>query len=84
MSIPDVDMPIGFLYETTLMKYASGKLTDKDGIIMSPEDALQHFKNLAVEEGFAEDTIENSAEELLYDLEDIEEQKYQQYLEEQE
>jgi hypothetical protein len=26
--------------------------------------------------------IENSAEELLYDLEDVEEQKYQQYLEE--
>jgi hypothetical protein len=84
MSIPDVDVPIGFLYETTLMKYASGKLTDKDGIIMSPEDALQHFKDLAVEEGFAEDTIENSAEELLYDLEDIEERKYQEYLEEKE
>ena len=82
VSIPDVDMPIGFLYETTLMKYASGKLTDKDGIIMSPEDALQHFKDLAVEEGFAEDTIENSAEELLYDLKEVEERKYQEYLEE--
>ena len=81
MSIPDVDVPIGFLYETTLMKYASGQLT-KNGIIMSPEDALQHFKDLATDEGFSEDTIENSAEELLYDLEDIEEQKYQQYLEE--
>ena len=81
MSIPDVDVPIGFLYETTLMKYASGQLT-KNGMIMTPEDALQHFKDLAVEEGFTEDTIENSAEELLYDLEDIEEQKYQQYLEE--
>jgi hypothetical protein len=54
------------------------KLT-KNGMIMTPEDALQHFKDLAVEEGFTEDTIENSAEELLYDLEDIEEQKYQQY-----
>ena len=83
MSIPDVDMPIGFLYETTLMKYASGQLTDKDGIIMSPEDALQHFINLAREEGFTDDMIENSAEELLYDLEDIEERKYQEYLEEQ-
>ena len=81
VSIPDVDMPIGFLYETTLMKYASGQLT-KNGMIMSPEDALQHFKDLATDEGFSEDTIENSAEELLYDLEDIEEQKYQQYLEE--
>jgi hypothetical protein len=81
MSIPDVDVPIGFLYETTLMKYASGQLT-KNGMIMTPEDALQHFKDLAVEEGFTEDTIENSAEELLYDLEDIEEQKYQQYKEE--
>jgi hypothetical protein len=81
MSIPDVDVPIGFLYETTLMKYASGQLT-KNGMIMSPEDALQHFKDLATDEGFSEDTIENSAEELLYDLEDIEEQKYQQYLEE--
>jgi hypothetical protein len=80
MSIPDVDVPIGFLYETTLMKYASGQLT-KNGMIMTPEDALQHFKDLAVEEGFTEDTIENSAEELLYDLEDIEEQKYQQYKE---
>jgi len=38
MSIPDVDMPIGFLYETTLMKYAGGKLT-KDGMIMTPEEA---------------------------------------------
>jgi hypothetical protein len=82
VSIPDVDVPIGFLYETTLMKYASGQLT-KNGMIMTPEDALQHFKDLAVEEGFTEDTIENSAEELLYDLEDIEEQKYQQYKEEQ-
>jgi len=82
MSIPDVDVPIGFLYETTLMKYASGQLT-KDGMIMSPEDALEHFKQLAIDEGFAESTIENSAEELLYDLEDIEEQKYQEYLEEQ-
>ena len=81
MSIPDVDVPIGFLYETTLMKYASGQLT-KNGMIMSPEDALQHFKDLATDEGFSEDTIENSAEELLYDLEDIKEQKYQQYLEE--
>jgi hypothetical protein len=40
MSIPDVDMPIGFLYETTLMKYASGKLT-KDGMIMTPDEALE-------------------------------------------
>jgi hypothetical protein len=83
MSIPDVDVPIGFLYETTLMKYAGGKLT-KNGMIMSPEDALQHFKDLATDEGFSEDTIENSAEELLYDLEDIEERKYQEYLEEKE
>jgi hypothetical protein len=28
--------------------------------------------------------IENSAEELLYDLEDVEENKYKQYLEEKE
>jgi hypothetical protein len=83
MSIPDVDVPIGFLYETTLMKYASGKLT-KDGMIMSPKDALEHFKQLAIDEGFAESTIENSAEELLYDLEEIEEQKYREYLEEKE
>jgi hypothetical protein len=83
MSIPDVDVPIGFLYETTLMKYASGKLT-KDGMIMSPEEALEHFKQLAIDEGFAKSTIENSAEELLYDLEEIEEQKYREYLEEKE
>jgi len=83
MSIPDVDVPIGFLYETTLMKYASGQLT-KDGMIMSPEEALEHFKQLAIDEGFAESTIENSAEELLYDLEEIEEQKYREYLEEKE
>jgi len=83
MSIPDVDVPIGFLYETTLMKYASGQLT-KNGMIMSPEDALEHFKQLAIDEGFAESTIENSAEELLYDLEEIEEQKYREYLEEKE
>ena len=81
MSIPDVDIHIGDLYEETLMKYASGKLT-KNGMIMTPEDALQHFKNKATEEGFAEDTIENSAEELLYDLEDVETQKFNEYLEE--
>ena len=83
MSIPDVDVPIGFLYETTLMKYASGQLT-KNGMIMSPEDALQHFKDLATDEGFSEDTIENSAEELLYDLKEVEERKYREYLEEKE
>jgi hypothetical protein len=81
MSIPDVDMPIGFLYETTLMKYASGKLM-KNGMIMSPEEALEHFKELAVDEGFAVSTIENSAEELMYDLKEVEERKYQEYLEE--
>ena len=81
MSIPDVDVPIGFLYETTLMKYASGQLM-KDGMIMTPEDALEHFKQLAIDEGFSEETIENSADELLCDLEDIEEQKYKEYLEE--
>ena len=57
MSIPDVDVPIGFLYETTLMKYASGKLT-KNGIIMTPEDALQDFIEKAKDEGFDENTID--------------------------
>jgi hypothetical protein len=51
---------------------------------MLPEEALQYFINKARDEGFTDDMIENSAEELLYDLEDVEEQKYQQYLEEQE
>ena len=83
MSIPDVDIHIGDLYEITLMKYASGQLM-KDGMIMSPEEALEHFKHLAVEEGFAVSTIENSAEELLYDLKEVEERKYQEYLEEKE
>jgi hypothetical protein len=83
MSIPDTDMHIGDLYEDTLMKYASGQLT-KNGLIMSPEEALEHFKQLAIEEGFAVSTIENSAEELLYDLEDVEAEKYKQYLEEKE
>jgi len=83
MSIPDVDVPIGFLYETTLMKYAGGKLT-KNGMMMSPDEALEHFKELAVDEGFAVSTIENSAEELLYDLKEVEERKYQEYLEEKE
>ena len=82
MSIPDVNVPIGFLYETTLMKYASGKLVNKDGMIMTPEDALQDFIEKAKDEGFDENTIDNSAEELLYDLEDIEEQKFKDYLEE--
>jgi len=81
MSEPDFDLHIGDLYEETLMKYASGKLT-KNGMIMTPEDALQHFKDKATDEGFAEDTIENSAEELLYDLEDVETQKFNEYLEE--
>jgi hypothetical protein len=84
MSIPDVDIHIGDLYEETLMKYASGQLTGKDGIIMTPKEALEHFKSIAVEEGFAVSTIENSAEELLYDLKEVEERKYREYLEEKE
>ena len=83
MSEPDFDIHIGDLYEETLVKYSSGQLK-KDGLIMLPEEALQYFINKAREEGFTDDMIENSAEELLYDLEDVEEQKYQQYLEEQE
>ena len=83
MSIPDVDMPIGFLYETTLMKYAGGKLM-KNGMIMTPEEALQHFVEIAKDEGFDESTIENSAEELIYSLKEVEERKYQEYLEEKE
>ena len=83
MSIPDVDIHIGDLYEKTLMKYASGQLMI-DGMIMTPDEALEHFKDLAVEEGFAESTIEKSAEEILYDLKEVEERTYQEYLEEKE
>lgn len=82
MSIPDIDIHIGDLYEETLMKYASGQLT-KNGLIMSPEGALEHFKSKATDEGFAEDTIDNSAEELIYDLKEIEERKFNEYKEEQ-
>jgi hypothetical protein len=53
-------------------------------MIMTPEEALEHFKQLAIDEGFAESTIENSAEELIYDLKEVEERKYQEYLEEKE
>lgn len=81
MSIPDINIHIGDLYEEILMKYASGKLT-KNGMIMTPEDALQNFIEKAKDEGFDENTIENSAEELLCDLEDIEEQKFYEYKEE--
>ena len=81
MSIPDVDIHIGDLYEETLMKYASGQLK-KNGMIMSPDEALEHFKQLAIDEGFAESTIENSAEELSYDLKDVEAQKFNEYKEE--
>jgi hypothetical protein len=83
MSEPDFDLHIGDLYEETLAKYSSGQLK-KDGLIMLPEEALQYFINKAREEGFTDDMIENSAEELLYDLEDVEENKYKQYLEEKE
>ena len=83
VSIPDVDIPIGFFYESTLMKYASGQLT-KNGMIMTPEEALQHFVEIAKDEGFDENTIENSAEELIYSLKEVEERKYQEYLEEKE
>ena len=82
MSIPDVNIQIGDLYEETLMKYASGQLIDKDGIIMTPKEALEHFKSKAIDEGFAEDTIDGSAEELIYDLKEIEEQKFYEYKEE--
>ena len=83
MSIPDVDIYIGDLYEKTLMKYASGQLM-KNGMIMTPEEALQHFVEIAKDEGFDENTIENSAEELIYSLKEVEERKYQEYLEEKE
>ena len=83
MSIPDVDIHIGDLYEKTLMKYASGQLMI-DGMIMTPEEALQHFVEIAKDEGFDENTIENSAEELIYSLKEVEERKYQEYLEEKE
>ena len=83
MSIPDVDIHIGDLYEKTLMKYASGQLM-KNGMIMTPEEALQHFVEIAKDEGFDESTIENSAEELIYSLKEVEERKYQEYLEEKE
>ena len=83
MSIPDVDIHIGDLYEKTLMKYASGQLMN-DGMIMTPEEALQHFVEIAKDEGFDESTIENSAEELIYSLKEVEERKYQEYLEEKE
>ena len=83
MSIPDVDIHIGDLYEKTLMKYASGQLMN-DGMIMTPEEALQHFVEIAKDEGFDENTIENSAEELIYSLKEVEERKYQEYLEEKE
>ena len=83
MSIPDVDIHIGDLYEKTLMKYASGQLI-KNGMIMTPEEALQHFVETAKDEGFDENTIENSAEELIYSLKEVEERKYQEYLEEKE
>ena len=83
MSIPDVDIHIGDLYEKTLMKYASGQLM-KNGMIMTPEEALQHFVEIAKDDGFDESTIENSAEELIYSLKEVEERKYQEYLEEKE
>ena len=83
MSIPDVDIHIGDLYEKTLMKYASGQLMN-DGMIMTPEEALQHFVEIAKDEGFDESTIENSAEELIYSLKEVEERKYREYLEEKE
>ena len=83
MSIPDVDIHIGDLYEKTLMKYASGQLM-KNGMIMTPKEALQHFVEIAKDEGFDESTIENSAEELIYSLKEVEERKYQEYLEEKE
>ena len=83
MSVPDVDIHIGDLYEKTLMKYASGQLM-KNGMIMTPEEALQHFVEIAKDEGFDDNTIENSAEELIYSLKEVEERKYQEYLEEKE
>ena len=83
MSIPDVDIHIGDLYEKTLMKYASGQLM-KNGMIMTPEEALQHFVEIAKDEGFDETSIENSAEELIYSLKEVEERKYREYLEEKE
>jgi hypothetical protein len=51
---------------------------------MTPEEALQHFVEIAKDEGFDENTIENSVEELIYSLKEVEERKYQEYLEEKE
>jgi hypothetical protein len=83
MSEPMYEMRIGDLVDKVLSDYADGLLT-KNRMIMTPEEALEHFKQQAIEEGFDKDLIADCAEELHYCLEDVVKTKYGEYLEERE
>lgn len=80
MSIPEFDMTIGDLFEQVLNEYTNGQLKIK-GTIMTPIQAVEYFNNQAIECGFNDEQIADSAEELQYCLKDVEQSKYEEYLE---
>jgi hypothetical protein len=80
MSIPEFDMTIGDLFEQVLNEYTNGQLKIK-GNIMTPIQALDYFNSQAIEFGFNDEQIADSAEELQYCLNDVVKTKYKEYLE---
>ena len=80
MSIPEFEMTIGDLFEQVLNEYTNGQLTI-NGNIMTPTQALDYFNSQAIECGFNDEQIADSAEELQYCLNDVVKAKYEEYLE---
>lgn len=80
MSIPEFEITIGDLFEQVLNEYTNGKLIIKDQI-MTPIQAVEYFNNQAIEAGFNNEQIADSAEELQYCLKDVEQSIYKEYLE---
>ena len=80
MSIPEFEMTIGDLFEQILNEYTNGQLTI-NGNIMTPIQAVEYFNNQAIEYGFNDEQIADSADELQYCLKDVEKAKYEEYLE---
>lgn len=55
---------IGDLSEKVIDDYKSGVFTTVDGIYVHPDKIVKFFKIEAVAQGFTDDLIENTAEEL--------------------
>lgn len=60
---------IGELSEKVIDDYKSGVFTTMDGTYINPDRIVKFFKKEAVAQGFTDDLIENTAEELYLVLE---------------